>query len=211
MIAGFGRVGQIVARLLRARGLAATVLDLDPSTIDLMRRIGLKAYYGDATRLELLHAAGCAKAKVFVLAIDDVEKSIELAELVRRNFPHLKIIARVRNRPHYYRLRKLGVETVIRETFASSLEMGVEALRALGFGAHTALRSARNFRAHDEAAIERLAAIAGKGDDAFFAEARRAYEEIERLMVEGDHADARDAGWDDSTLREEVLRRSKVS
>ncbi|MCK6548352.1 monovalent cation:proton antiporter-2 (CPA2) family protein [Myxococcota bacterium] len=207
VIAGFGRFGQIVGRLLRAKGIGTTVLDLDPATIDLMRRIGLKAYYGDATRLELLHSAGCATAKVFVLAIDDVEKSIELAELVHRHFPKLKIIARARNRPHYYRLRALGIESVHRETFATSIEVGVATLKALGHGAHEALRAGRSFRTHDERAIEQLTKIREtQGDAAFFAEARRALEEVERLMQAKDADEGGDHAWDDATLRDEILR-----
>jgi voltage-gated potassium channel Kch len=172
-----------------------------------MRRIGLKSYYGDATRLELLHGAGCATAKVFVLAIDDAEKSIELAELVHRHFPHLKIVARARNRPHYYRLRALGIESVHRETFAASIEVGIATLRALGHGAHESLRAARAFRAHDEKAIEQLAQLRStRGDDAFFAEARRALEEVERLMQAKEGEESTDHAWDDATLREEILR-----
>src|SRR5262249_4871100 len=121
VIAGFGRVGQVVGRLLRANGIQATVLDLDPSMVDLLRRLGLKVHYGDASRPELLAAAGCEKARLFVLAIDDPAKSVEVAEFVRQTYPHLRIIARARNRAHYYQLKRLGVDAIYRETLGTSL------------------------------------------------------------------------------------------
>lgn len=207
VIAGFGRFGQIVGRLLAAKNVPTTVLDLDSNTVDMVRRVGLKVHYGDATRPELLHAAGCAKARLFVLAIDDVDKSVELAETIRHTYPELKILARARNRPHYYRLRRLGIEAIYRETFSSALEMGTDALRALGFRGHQAVRAARAFRAHDEAAIARLAGMWGTDQAAFFAEARNAYNEIEKLMREGDGAAGEhDPAWDVETLRDEIQR-----
>ncbi len=110
IIAGFGRYGQIVGRLLNANGLSATVLDHDADQVETVRRFGWPVFYGDATRLDLLRTAGAGEARVLVLAIDDVDQSVEVAELVREHFPQLQVVARARNVTHYYRLRELGVD-----------------------------------------------------------------------------------------------------
>ena len=150
LIAGFGRVGQIVARLLRARRIPFTALEVSPAQVDFVRRFGNKLYYGDASRLEMLRSAGADHAKVFVLAIDDVEASLRTAELVQRHFPHLRVIGRARNRQHDFRLMEAGVVEITRETFASSLEMAKATLVALGTAPDTASVQVQRFRQHDE-------------------------------------------------------------
>jgi monovalent cation:proton antiporter-2 (CPA2) family protein len=207
VMAGFGRVGQVVGRMLRMSGYEVTVLDLDPEIVDLLRRLGQRVYYGDASRLDLLMAAGCAKAKLFVLAIDEPDKSIEVAELVRRHFPDLPIHARARNRQHYYRLRKLGITDISRETLGSSLEMGQLALRHLGVRAHTAHRIANRWREHDEAALEQLFQFQDSDQSVRLTEARKALENFERAMrdeVAGKSSGDTDIGWDNESLREEL-------
>jgi glutathione-regulated potassium-efflux system ancillary protein KefC len=131
VIAGFGRVGQIVGRLLAMRRIAFTAIDVSPENVDSVRKFGNKIYYGDASKLDLLRAAKLHDAKLFVLAVDEVEVSVKIAELVREQFPQIKVIARARNRAHMMRLRDLGVTLVERETFWSSIEMGKVALREL--------------------------------------------------------------------------------
>jgi glutathione-regulated potassium-efflux system protein KefB len=159
LIAGYGRFGQIVSRVLTARHLKFTVLDASEAQVDFVRRFGSKVYYGDASRLELLRAAGADQAEIMVLAIDDVEASIRTAEIVRHNFPHLKIYARARNRQHVFRLMDLGISNVIRETYGSSLEMATRVLEQLGLTKAQALETVTRFRAHDEAALARQHAI----------------------------------------------------
>ena len=154
-IAGYGRVGQIVSRLLRMAGLQFTALESSYQQVDFVRRFGNKIYYGDASRLELLQAAKAGDARLFVLAIDDVEASVKTASVVRRHFPGLHIVARARNRVHYFRLRDLGVRTIFRETFPSSLEMGRLTLLKLGMGIAATERAVSLFRQFDE---EQLAA-----------------------------------------------------
>lgn len=156
IIAGFGRFGQIVGRLLLASGVKATVLDHDPDQIDLLRKFGFRVYYGDATRLDLLHAAGAAKAKVFVLAIDDPDTSVALVDTLLEAFPGLKIVARARNVPHYYELRNRGVDIVERETFESALVVGRAALSALGVGKYEANERANRFRRMNIGMLERM-------------------------------------------------------
>ena len=154
IIAGYGRVGQIVSRLLRVSGIPFTALESSYQQVDFVRRFGAKVYYGDASRIELLHAARAAEAKLFVLAIDDVEASVRTAAVVRRHFPDLPIIARARNRVHYFHLRDLGIQSIFRDTFPSSLEMGRLALLRLGISPATTERTVGLFRRHDEEQLD---------------------------------------------------------
>jgi monovalent cation:proton antiporter-2 (CPA2) family protein len=204
VFAGYGRFGQIVGRILRANGIRMTILDLDPDMVDVLGRLDIKAYYGDASRIDLLHAAGCAKAKLFVLAVDDKEAASTIARAVRDNFPNLEILARARDRPHYWELRSIGVHKVYRETFGSAYETGIAALQALGYRAHTALRLGRKWREREEQELEELGEVWGTGDrDNYFARARDAMQEAEKLMREEDPKlfVARDGGWDNESLR----------
>ena len=149
IIAGFGRFGQIVGRLLIANGMRTVVLDHDADQIELLRKFGNKVFYGDATRLDLLKAAGAGDAKLLVNAIDDVEDSLKLTDLVREHFPQLKMIARARNVTHYVELRKRGIEMVERETFESALLAGRHALEVMGFDRFRARDMANIFRRHN--------------------------------------------------------------
>ena len=154
IIAGFGRFGQIVGRLLFANGVRAVVLDHDPDQIEMLRRFGYRVFYGDATRADLLAAAGAARARLLVNAIDDVDESLALTDRVRENWPHLPIVARARNVSHYYELRLRGVEVVERETFESALRLGRGALEALGVDPFRAREMADAFRRHNRASLE---------------------------------------------------------
>ena len=160
LIAGFGRVGQIVGRVLRARRIRFTALEVSPSQVDFVRRFGNRLHYGDASRLEMLRAAGAAQAEVLILAIDDVEASLRTAEMARRHFPKLRIIARARNRQHVFRLLQAGVTDIWRETFGTSLEIAEAALVALGTPRDSAAAQVRRFRAHDEETLRQQASIA---------------------------------------------------
>jgi monovalent cation:proton antiporter-2 (CPA2) family protein len=184
IIAGFGRFGQIVGRLLRANGIGTTILDHDADIIEGVRRVGLHVHYGDATRLELLHAAGCARARLFVLAVDDREMSLRIARALRTHFPNLAIVARAFDRIHYFELKKLGVEHVFRETFGSALEAGVATLRGLGMRAHQAHRAGQAYRVHDERSLAHLLELWGGDEATYFDAARRATEEAEKLLRE---------------------------
>ena len=150
IIAGFGRFGQIVGRLLHANNIGTTVLDYKPSQIDMVRRFGYKVFYGDASRLDLLESAGAGEAKLFILAVDDRDKSIEIAKTLRKNFPDLKILARSFDRRHSYDLMDAGVQVIERETFASAIELGESALKMLGLHGYQAHRAALTFKHYDE-------------------------------------------------------------
>ncbi|MDC0713675.1 monovalent cation:proton antiporter-2 (CPA2) family protein [Stigmatella sp. ncwal1] len=150
LIAGFGRVGQVVGRLLRAKRIGFTALDISSENIDFLKRFGNNIHYGDASRLDLLRAARADKAKVFVLAIDNVEASLRTAQTVLQHFPHLTIFARARNRQHAYQLLNLGIKNVMRETWVSSLEMGGGVLEALGLTYSESQSALERLRQHDE-------------------------------------------------------------
>jgi glutathione-regulated potassium-efflux system ancillary protein KefC/glutathione-regulated potassium-efflux system protein KefB len=154
IIAGYGRVGQILSRVLRMCGVPFTALEASYQQVDFVRRFGSKGYYGDASRLELLEAAKTGDAKLFVLAIDDVEASVKTAEVVRKHYPHVPILARARNRVHLFRLRDLGVKLIWRETFPASLEMARQALLSLGFDGAASERAVTLFREHDEQQLD---------------------------------------------------------
>ncbi len=154
IIAGFGRFGQIVGRLLFANGINAVVLDHDPDQIELLRTFGYKVFYGDASRLDLLHAAGAAQATLIVNAIDNVEGSLLLTDIVRKNFPGLKMIARARNVMHYVELRSRGVDLIERETFEAALKAGRHTLEVLGIDRFRARDMANIFRRHNVRNLE---------------------------------------------------------
>ena len=153
IIAGFGRVGQIVGRLLRIAKRPYTALEIDSSQVDVVRRYGTTVYYGDASKLDLLRAAGVEHAKVFVLAIDDIEASLRTAETVAHHFPEVTIIARARNRRHEYKLMDLGIEHIFRETFFSSVVLGEQVLKDIGTDPQDARRITSVFKERDHKLI----------------------------------------------------------
>jgi glutathione-regulated potassium-efflux system ancillary protein KefC len=156
IIAGFGRYGQIVGRLLAAQGVGATVLDHDADMIEAARSFGYKVFYGDATRLDLLRTAGAQTAKVLVIAVDDTAQSLKIVELAREHFPGLALVARARDVTHWNELRDRGVMRVERELFESSLRTGRTVLEVLGFAAHEARAQAMRFRRHNLQLFEQM-------------------------------------------------------
>ncbi|MDI5887927.1 MULTISPECIES: monovalent cation:proton antiporter-2 (CPA2) family protein [Flavobacterium] len=157
IIAGFGHFGSTVGRLLRANQIKSTILDYDSDRIDLLRKMGFKVYYGDATRLELLKAAGCENAKVFIAAIDNPTVNLQVIETLKKHFPNLKILTRARNRNDAYELIDHKVEHIYRETLYSAVNMGVDALVELGLRKYTATRQGQQFIKYDEITTRKLA------------------------------------------------------
>jgi len=192
IIAGFGRFGQIVARVLRMHKIGFTALEASARQVDFVRRFGNNVYYGNPANIELLHAAGMARAKIFVLAMDDVNDSIRTAEAVRRHFPHVQIYARARDRTHAYQLMDVGVKVVNRETYLSSLDLAEKVLLGLGFPEARAARSISTFREYDNRLLLRQHAI--YQDEAKLVEtARESMEELENLFESDMRAAAREA------------------
>lgn len=159
IIAGFGRMGQIVGRLLRLQGIPFTALDKDPDQVEVLRRFGTVVYFGDPTRLELLRAAGAAEAKILVIAVDETEETLRLAEIAKRHFPHLKVMSRARNRRHVHLLMDRGLTDIVRETFHSSLRLSEMVLAELGVAESTIKRALDMFAEHDERALRQAHAF----------------------------------------------------
>lgn len=190
LIAGFGRFGHIVGRLLRATGHGATVLDMDSDQVDLLRRMGLKLFYGDASRPDLLESAGAARARLLVIAIDDEEKALQIIDTARQHHPHLKILARATGRLHAYEMVKRGVDHIYRETLGSSLDLGADTLRLLGHAEAEVQRAVSLFRELDERSLRSMAEVwhQHKLGAAYVNAARDQIEEMEKLFA----ADARE-------------------
>jgi glutathione-regulated potassium-efflux system ancillary protein KefC len=200
VIAGFGRYGQIVGRMLFANGITPTVLDHDAEAIEALRRFGWRVYYGDATRLDLMRTAGADKARVIVLAIDDIEQSVDCARMLRENFPDATIVARARNVQHYYELYELGVHLIERETLDSALMSARSTLEQLGWQPHQARNLALRFRRHN---VAQLAALAPhrKDEARLIAAAKQGRQQLEELFaIERQQAAERQArtGWSET-------------
>src|SRR3984893_6093617 len=196
ILAGFGRFGHIVGRVLNLKGVRTTVLDLDADQVALVRKLGLKVFYGDATRLELLRAAGADKAKLLVVAVGEEDTSLLIIETAQRHFPNVKILARAFGRDHAYRLLEQGVENIFRETLGSALDLSVAALRALGFRAYEAQRAARFFREYDEQSVRALAPYA-KNDKELISRVRERNQALDQLMEsERSTVHQPDTGWE---------------
>ena len=203
IIAGFGRYGQIIGRLLNAQGLAATVLDHDVDMVEAARSFGYKVHYGDASRLDLLRMAGAASARVLVVAVDDKEQSLRIVDLAREHFPHLELVARARDVTHWNQLRERGVMHVERELFESSLRSGRTVLEVLGLPPHEARSQAMRFRRHNLALFEkmhpfykdrkRLIAVVKEGRQQLEEQMARERAETEERRRKGEE---RTPGWD---------------
>ena len=211
IIAGFGRFGQITGRLLTANGFRSTVLDSDIEQIDLLRRFGRRVHYGDATRMDLLRAAGIERARMLIVALDDREKTVELVETARKAFPDLVILARAWDRRHAYDLLANGADAVERETFEAALALGTTALQKLGYRAHRAHRAGAIFRRHDRKSFEDLRPVWGQ-EEAYILASRDAAQTMDKLLNAdlarlrpGDAAGA----WDTATLDEELKERAE--
>jgi len=202
IIAGFGHFGSTIGRLLRANGVNATILDHDSDRVELLRKMGFKVYYGDATRLELLKAAGAESAKLFIAAIDNPTVNLNVVETIRKHFPNLKVLTRARNRIDAYELIDHGVENIYRETLYTAVHLGVDALTQLGHRKYSATRQGQRFIKYDEAAIKELAT---KRHDkmAYLATVQEQIEMQEQILKNDlfTNFDAADHAWDSEFLK----------
>ncbi len=197
IIAGFGRFGQIVGRLLRANNFPITVLDHSAEQVELLRRFGERVFFGDASRPDLLEAAGAAEARLLVVAVDDPDSARTIVEVARQRWPHLDILVRAYDRRDAYALMPHNVTHISLETFGSALETGVMALRSLGFRAYQAERAGQLFRSHEEAARAELAAQ--WGNDAGYRQTLRQRKDALAAVMRQDRAHTarhRDVAWD---------------
>ncbi len=192
IIAGYGRMGQIVARILRAQNVSFTALESSVEQVDFSRRFGTSIYFGDPSRPELLRAAGVDKAEVFVLATDDPETNIRTARIVRRMYPHLKIVARARNRQHAFRLMDMNIEHVVRETLYSSLEMSRLVLEDLGLDPAVAQDRVDKFEKHDAKVLQQQYLVYDD-EAALVQSAKDALDDLQKLFEADVEQDARRA------------------
>lgn len=200
IIAGYGHFGNTIGRFLKANNIGTTVLDIDSDNVDLLRRMGFKVYYGDASRHDLLDIAGAGKAKLIIIAISDPEKRLEMIETVKKHFPNLRMLVRSTNRTDAYDLMNAGMLHIYRETLDTSLRMGVDAMKFLGYRAHEATRSARTFFIADEVRLKELAAI--RNVDEYVIAVRKYTEEMEDLLA-ADRESMRykvDEAWDEKRM-----------
>ncbi len=206
IIAGFGRFGVVIGRFLIANGLSATILDMNPDNIQVLRKFGFKVYYGDATRASLLESAGAAEAKILIVAVDDKQRSLKIIDLARRKYPHLKILARATDMEHTYELMSRGVDDFKRDTFESSLLLGVQALTHLGYNPYRAHRLAQTFRAHNRKVIGELYHHHSEDETKYLSETRKYAAELDELLQseKDDSAYQFDCSWDVTGRREEV-------
>jgi monovalent cation:proton antiporter-2 (CPA2) family protein len=205
LIAGFGSFGSTVGRLLKAQGIGTTVLDVDSDQVELLRRLGLKVYYGDATRLDLLETAGAGEARLIVIALNDPKTTLDVAKTAKKHFPHLTVYARAFEWRDSYDLYEVGVDFVYREALDASLRLGADVMRCLGFRAYHAERATQKFLRHDEESLQYLATMKEAEQSAYISAARQRIEDLEPLLGADLEATALDsaAGWAPDALREE--------
>lgn len=203
IIAGFGHFGNTVGRFLRAYKIEATILDHDSDRVDLLRKLGFKVYYGDATRHDLLHAAGAARARLLIVAIDDPEKRLELVNTVKKHFPNLRMLVRASNRFDAYDLMNEGMLHVYRETLDTALRVGVDALQFLGYRRYNTQRAARTFLKSDELNLKKLASI--RDSNLYIHTAKELIEELEKTLQEDlkNKGVIDESGWDEESLIKE--------
>ncbi|MFY7652653.1 MAG: cation:proton antiporter, partial [Chitinophagaceae bacterium] len=202
IIAGFSHFGSTLGRFLRANNVEATILDNDSDRVNLLRKMGFKVYFGDATRLDLLQAAGAEKAHIVVSTLNDAVANKELAHLIQKHFPHIQLFIRVKNRLEAYEFLEHQIPNVYRETLHTSVYMGVDVLAALGHRRYTATRKANDFIKYDTLSMNKL--YKSRNDiDAYISSVREEIEEQEKLLNEDvKFIDKKaDNAWDNSALK----------
>lgn len=207
ILAGFGHFGSTIGRLLWANGVEVTILDFDSDRVELLRKMGFNVYYGDATRLDLLKSAGADEARMLIAAIDSPETNYELIRTAQKHFPHLRIMARARNRFDAYELIDLGLENIYRETLYTAVHLAVDVLENLGFRAYTATRQGQNFIQYDEAALRKLA-VQRHDMKQYILSVREQIAHQEELLQADLHENLSesDHAWDSEYLRESLTK-----
>ncbi|MFB6455811.1 monovalent cation:proton antiporter-2 (CPA2) family protein [Chitinophaga sp. Hz27] len=205
IIAGFGRFGSMTGRFLRANGIKATILDMDSDRVDALHRLGIKVYYGDASRYDMLAAAGADKAKILIIAMDDPEKTSAVVKIVKRYFPHLQLLVRSMDIEDTFELMDLGVLHIYRETVDTSLRLGVDALELLGIRAYHSHRAARTFLKQDERSLKSLSAARDDKKE-FVSAMKERIDEMEKLITSDKIKTWLDEGegWDSTSIRDEA-------
>jgi monovalent cation:H+ antiporter-2, CPA2 family len=203
IIAGFGHFGSTIGRFLRANGVEATILDNDSDRVELLRKMGFKVYYGDATRLDLLKSAGADEAKILIAAIDSPETNMELVTTVQKHFPEIKLMVRAKSRMDAYDLIEMGLTDIYRESLHTSIKMAVDVLTRLGHRSYTATRQGQKFLQYDEEALIKMAGLRHdmkqyilKARENFQLQEQLLSQDLKQDLSENDHA------WDSEEIRE---------
>lgn len=186
IMVGFGRFGQIISRILNIKKISFTALEANFQQVDFVRKFGNKIYYGDATKLELLRAAGAADAKLLVLTLKNIESSVLITQMAKKHFPHLKIYACSRNRQHTHKLMSVGVDYIIRETFLSSLHLTEKILQGMGISEQEAAETVEKFRQYDEGLLEQQFAF-HRDEEKLIQSAKQSAEDLRRLFEQDDN------------------------
>lgn len=209
IIAGFSHFGSTIGRFLRANGVEATILDNNSDQVDFLRSMGFKVYYGDATRVDLLESAGAEHAKLLILAIDSPETNYKVVETVQKHFPHLELMVRSKNRFDAYEFMDMGVKNIYREHIDTSVRLGVDVLRKLGFRSYSATRAGQDFIKYDEAALQKLAGFRHNRKE-YISEVRQQIELQEQLLKNDlqHNPSSTDNAWDSEYMRETIAKNS---
>ncbi|WP_192349635.1 monovalent cation:proton antiporter-2 (CPA2) family protein [Algoriphagus sp. Y33] len=203
ILVGFGHFGSTLGRFLRANGVEATILDSDPDRVEYLRKMGFKVYFGDGTRSELLHSAGAGEASILISAVDATEYSMKLVEVCKEEFPHLEVMIRAKNRYDAFELMEMGVKNIYREHLDTSIRMGEDVLKKLGFRAHTVHRLAKQFRDYDENALKVLVNFKDNKDE--YISKNRQQIEMQESLLSGElmrKFSVNDHAWDSDSIKE---------
>lgn len=207
IIAGFGHFGSAVGRLLRAHNVGTTILDTDSDRVELLRKMGFKVHYGDASRADLLRSAGAADAKLIIISLEPSQKRLEMIDTIKKNFPDLRMFVRAKNRYDAYDLMNAGMLHVYRETIDTSLRMGTDVMKILGFRGNSAIRAARKFFMYDEANLKHLSSI--RDTDEYITTARSYMEELEQVLrsdMEQKTNPQNEENYEKSALERELIK-----
>ncbi|WP_339865040.1 monovalent cation:proton antiporter-2 (CPA2) family protein [uncultured Algoriphagus sp.] len=210
ILVGFGHFGSTLGRFLRANGVEATILDADPDRVEYLRKMGFKVYFGDGTRAELLHSAGAEEASILISALDNTEYSIKLVELCKEEFPHLEVMIRAKNRFDAFELMEMGVKNIYREHLDTSIRMGEDVLKKLGFRAHTVHRLAKQFRDYDEGALKVLVNFKDNTDE-YISKSRQQIE-MQESLLNGElmrKFSVNDHTWDSDSIKDAAKSEKK--
>lgn len=210
ILLGFSHFGSTLGRFLRANGIEATVLDYNPDRIDFLRKMGFKVYFGDATRLDLLQAAGAEEADILISAIKNPETNIKLVELCNKHFPRLEVMIRAKNRVDAYELLEMGITNIYREHLDTSIRMGEDVLKKLGFRAHTVHRLAQSFREYDESALKIL--VNYKDDQKEYISKVKKQIESQEALLSGELSrkfSINDHAWDSEEMKKTMTQKKE--
>ena len=202
----FGRFGLVIGRLLLANNYKVTIIDSNPTNVEVLRKFGFKLYYGDVTRPQVIEQAGIKHAKMVILSMADYDEALKVADYLKKNYPQVKILARAKDTFHVFEFFKRNVNTVQREVFDSAAELGQKALEHLGFSNYEAYRSIRTFKHHEKQVLIDLYALWKEDENRFIQETRRFSEQLsETLQAEKDYLiHETDYAWNSNSIREEA-------